>query len=212
MNTQVDVQPERTYAETFASVLEELSSKMQRGAGATLAFAPPQTREGLTVIPVAVVRSRFGSGFGTGKPKGQESVQGGVGAGGTLAVIPVGYIEVKEGRARFRPIMTPDMLVRMQAVGGALALLTLLVVGRLFGRRPTRGSRRRRLPVFNVVASPGANIRVGGGRAFGRKRGLRVRRASHERRSRSRLTRRLRDRAAFPRVMPAVRPKTHAPA
>jgi hypothetical protein len=211
MSTQLDVQPGRRDTEPYASVLEELNSKMQGSAEATLAFAPPQTYGDLTVIPVARVRSRSGGGFGMGKPGGQEHVQEGVGIVGTLSVIPVGYIEVKEGRARFRPIIMPDMLVRMQVVGGGLALLTLAVVGRLFGRRPVGGRQRRRGPVFKVVASPGASIWVGRGRAR-RRQGLRPRRALHERRPRVPSTRRLSGRGRFSRVIGTVGPKTHAPA
>ncbi len=61
MSTQVDVQPEQ-----YASVLEQLNRKMESTADAVVAFAPPQQYSGLTVIPVAKVKSRFGSGFGAG--------------------------------------------------------------------------------------------------------------------------------------------------
>jgi len=133
MSTQVDFQPEQ-----YASVLEQLNRKMESTADAALAFAPPQQYGGLTIIPVGKVRARFGSGFGAGRPKGQERMQGGVGVEGTLSVTPVGYIEVREGRARFRPIFTPDAIVKMQVVGGLLALMTLGALGTVFGRRQAK--------------------------------------------------------------------------
>jgi uncharacterized spore protein YtfJ len=162
MSTLADVQPEQ-----YASVLEQLNRKMESTADAAVAFAPPQQHGGLTIIPVAKVRARFGSGFGAGRPKGQEHMQGGVGIGGTMSVTPVGYIEVKEGIARFHPIFTPDAIVKMQVVGGLLALLTLGGLGTLFVRRQAQAKRgeRRRGRVFNVVFSPGANVYAGDGRA-----------------------------------------------
>ncbi len=184
MSTQVDVQPERIYAEQFASVLEQLNRKMESTADAAVAFAPPQQHGGLMVIPVAKVRSRFGSGFGAGRPKGQESVQGGVGVGGTLSVTPVGYIEVKEGIARFRPIFTPDAILKMQVVGGLLTLLTLGGLGTLFGRRQAKRGERRPSSVFHVVLSPGANVYVGEGRARKRLPGFQPRRRLNKKRTR----------------------------
>jgi len=160
MSTLVDVQPEQ-----YASVVEQLNRKMESTADAAVAFAPPQQHGGLTIIPVAKVRARFGSDFGAGRPKGQERMQGGVGIGGTMSVTPVGYIEVKEGIARFRPIFTPDAIVKMQVVGGFLALLTLGGLGTLFGRRQAKRGERRRGSVFNVIFSPGANVYAGEGRA-----------------------------------------------
>jgi len=157
MSTLVDVQPEQ-----YASVLEQLNRKMESTADAAVAFAPPQQHGGLTIIPVAKVKARFGSDFGAGRPKGQERMQGGVGIGGTMSVTPVGYIEVKEGIARFRPIFTPDAIVKMQVVGGFLALLTLGGLGTLFGRRQAKRDERRHGSVFHVVLSPGANVYAGG--------------------------------------------------
>jgi uncharacterized spore protein YtfJ len=189
MSIQGDVQPEQTYAEQYASVLEQLNKKMESIADAAVAFAPPQKHGDLTVIPVAKVRSRFGSGFGAGRPKGQESMQGGVGVGGTLSVTPVGYIEVKEGMARFRPIFTPDAIVKMQLVGGFLALLTLGGLGTLFGRRQARRGERRRGPVFNVVLSPGANVFAGEGRGRKRLLGFQPRHRLNKKKTRARFPR-----------------------
>lgn len=207
MSTQVDAQSERTYAEQYASVLEQLNKKMESIADAAVAFAPPQKHGDLTVIPVAKVRSRFGSGFGTGRPKGQERMQGGVGVGGTLSVTPVGYIEVKEGMARFRPIFTPDTLVKMQVVGGLLALLTLGGLGTLFGRRQAKKGERRRGPVFNVVFSPGANIHAGEGRTRKRLRGFQPHRRLNEKKMRAQFPRSVGARVRFSHVMRMFRSK-----
>lgn len=175
MSTQVDIQPERTYTEQYASALEHLDRKMEYTTDAAGAFASPHTYGSLTIIPVAKVRSSARSGFGAMKPKGSERMQKGVGE--TTSVTPVGYIEVNEGTARFRPIFTPDAMVKVQVVGGLLALLTLARLGPLLGHRTKKNGRRRRGSVFNVVFSPGAHIQVGMGRALKRRRGFR----SHQR-------------------------------
>lgn len=97
---------------------------------------------------------------------------------------PVGYIEVNEGIARFRPIFTPDAIVKMQVVGGLLALLTLGGPGTLFGRRRAKRGERRRGSVFNVVFSPGANVFAGGGRARRRLPGFQPRRRLNKKQTR----------------------------
>jgi uncharacterized spore protein YtfJ len=112
MSTQIDVQPERAYSEQYAEVLEQLYDKMEGTANAAVAFASPQKHDGLVVIPVASVGWRFGSGTGTRGQKEQSEAQRGMGVGGTLSVSPVGFIEVKEGTAIFKPIFTPGVTIR----------------------------------------------------------------------------------------------------
>ncbi len=171
MSTQIDVQPERSYLEQYAEVLEQLYDKMDGTANAVVAFAPPQKHDDLVVIPVAGVRWRFGSGTGTRRPKEPREAQGGIGVGGVLSVSPVGFIEVKQGTARFRPIFTPDTLLKMQIVGGLIALGIIRGLGSLFRLWPVRRGERRPASVFNVVFSPGANIIARGGRARKPRRG-----------------------------------------
>jgi hypothetical protein len=54
-----------------------------------------------------------------------------MGGGGGIAVDPVGYIEIREGRSRFRPIWDPVKIIGLSASGG---LLLLFAVRRLFRR------------------------------------------------------------------------------
>jgi len=165
MSTKIDVQPEQAFSEQYAEVLEQLYDKMQGSANAAVAFAPSQRHNDLVVIPVANVGWRFGSGTGTRRQKEQSQAQKGMGVGGTLSVSPVGFIEVKEGAARFRPIFTPDAILKMQIVGGLIALGMFRGFRSLFGRRRVRKSEKRRGPMFNVVFSPHANIIARGGQA-----------------------------------------------
>ena len=189
MNTHVDVQPERVYAEQYAAVLEQLNSKMEETASAAVAFAPPLEHSGLMVIPVARVNWGFGGGTGTGRSKEQKETQGGMGVGGGVSVSPVGYIEIKEGTARFRPIFTFDTLLKMQVVGGLIALAILRRLGTVSGRRQAKKGERKRGTVFNVVFSPGANIIARGGRARRLLRGFQPRRRLNERKPYAKLPR-----------------------
>jgi uncharacterized spore protein YtfJ len=165
MSAEIDVQPERAYSEQYTEVLEQLYDKMEGSAKATVAFAPPQKHNDLVVIPVASVGWRFGSGTGTSRQKEQREAQRGMGVGGTMSVSPVGFIEVKEGTARFQPIFTPDTILKMQIIGGLIALGMIRGFRLLFGRRPVKKGEKRRGPMLNVVFSPHANIIARGGRA-----------------------------------------------
>ena len=159
MNTKIDVQTEQAYSEQYNEVLEQLYDKIEGSAKAAVAFAPPEKHDGLVIIPVANVGWRFGSGIGTSKPKEQSTAQRGMGVGGTMSVTPVGFIEVKEGAAKFRPIVAFDSLLKMQIVGGLIAL----GVVSLLGRRKMMKDEKSRGSLFNVVISPHTTILARGG-------------------------------------------------
>jgi hypothetical protein len=108
--------------------------------GARLCYGEPVHVEGRTVIPVARVRAAGGLG--------QH------GGGGRLDAVPVGFIEVSAGGARFEAIGRPASGARALTAGGAAltaggAALTALAAAVAF-RRPRgalgRPPRRRSLP------------------------------------------------------------------
>jgi len=84
-------------------------------------FGDPVEREGITVIPVARARFGFGGGGGAGAGAGEGS---GGGGGGGVSVTPVGYIEVRDGTARFKRILGPSDLLALFA-GASLAALAV---------------------------------------------------------------------------------------
>lgn len=91
--------------------------------GAQAVFAPPVERGGVTVIPVA--RVRWGAGGGRG-----WSPEQGEGSGGGAGVIadPVGYVEVTDQGAVFRPIERPlanPLVLLAGAVGIAIVVRAL---------------------------------------------------------------------------------------
>jgi len=99
-----------------AEVLERLAEKLGAKASVSAVFGEPVVRGGITIIPVARVGFGFGAGVGRGR-KEAEAGQGGGGGGGGSAV-PVGYIEISNGSAVFKPIRDPlvDVLVPLAAL------------------------------------------------------------------------------------------------
>lgn len=101
---------------------EKLAEKLGAVAQASTVFGEAVERDGVTVIPVA--KARWGLGGGGGR-RGMAFGQEGMGGGGGVIVQPVGYIEVKDGETRFRPIITPGTWLAA-AAGGALILFGLI--------------------------------------------------------------------------------------
>jgi uncharacterized spore protein YtfJ len=78
-------------------------------------YGEPVERDGVTVIPVGKVRWVLGGGEG-GEAEGS--------GGGGITVSPVGFIEIKDGTARFKPVFDPALIVQIIAVS-AFALVLL---------------------------------------------------------------------------------------
>ena len=111
-----------------AALLERLSQQLTTSATAQAVYGTPVERDGITVIPVAQARYGFGGGGGSGTKAG-GAAGGGMGAGAGVSLTPVGYIELRGGRSRFRPIRSS--VVPLVAVSGAIAWLLLRSVPRL---------------------------------------------------------------------------------
>jgi len=92
---------------------DRLASHIGGRADARAIFAPPVTKDGITVIPVARVFGGFGFGAGAGaapapESEGEQLSAGqGMGGGGGFSASPVGFIEIDRNGARFRRIDTP---------------------------------------------------------------------------------------------------------
>jgi uncharacterized spore protein YtfJ len=121
-----------TTATPAQSLLERLSQQLSTTATAQAVYGTPIERDGITVIPVARARYGFGGGGGGGTQPG-EVAGAGLGAGAGVSLTPVGYIELREGRSRFRPIRSS--VVPLVAVSGAIAWLLLRSVPRLLSNR-----------------------------------------------------------------------------
>ena len=86
-----------------------------------------------TVFGEAVARFGLGGGSGSDPRKGQEGEGGGAGG----MVVPAGYIELKDGRSRFVPVVHPARMLAL--ILGALVAVAAIV-------RPPTAAPARRLP------------------------------------------------------------------
>jgi uncharacterized spore protein YtfJ len=84
-------------------------------ARAATIFAEPLERDGITVIPAA--KAQWGFGGGVGHRKHED------GAGDGVPVMPVGFIEIKNGTAEFRPIRIVSLPLM---IAGGISILFLL--------------------------------------------------------------------------------------
>lgn len=94
-----------------------MAEKLGAVAKAATVFGEPVERDGVTVIPVA--KARWGFGGGAGRSKDED----GAGGGGGVTVTPVGFIEIKNHEANFRPIRTVSLAWII--AGGVLSLFLL---------------------------------------------------------------------------------------
>jgi uncharacterized spore protein YtfJ len=115
------------------NILERLASIIGGSVRATTIFGEPVEKDGITVIPVARARWGFGSSSPGGN-SGENQKGGGTGGGAGVKVSPVGYVEVKDGRARFRPIYDPAMVTQIIVASGIVAALLLQAVRRLLSK------------------------------------------------------------------------------
>ena len=97
--------------------LDSMAERFGATANAATIFGAPIERDEITVIPVAKVAYGFGGG------RGQGSRGDGSGGGGGMRVSPVGYIEIRNGGAVYKPIRTWAGLIPAIAAGGLLTLL-----------------------------------------------------------------------------------------
>ena len=112
--------------------LTRLAERLGRNASASAVFGAPVERDGVTVIPVARVRWGFGGGGGR-----ESKAQDGWGGGGGVQAAPLGFIEVKDGEARYRRVHDPLRLVIAAlllplsfAAAAAVMIVTLTALAR----------------------------------------------------------------------------------
>jgi uncharacterized spore protein YtfJ len=122
--------PRRRSDELLSTLAERIGARL----GAATVFGAPVERDGVTVVPVAVARFGLGAGGGADPSKGQE----GEGGGGGGIVTPTGYIELKDGRSRFVPVVHPARMLTL--------VLGAVVAGLLITRATQTEPRRSKLP------------------------------------------------------------------
>jgi uncharacterized spore protein YtfJ len=122
--------PRRRGDELLSTLAERIGARL----GAATVFGAPVERDGVTVVPVAVARFGIGAGSGTDPSKGQE----GEGGGGGGTVTPTGYIELKDGRSRFVPVVHPARMLAL-ILGAVIAVSVIM-------RATQAQARTRRFP------------------------------------------------------------------
>jgi len=116
-------------------LVERLADRLGSSAHSTAVFGEPIERGGITVIPVAKARWGFGGGGGRPlahageRPAGPEGE--GSGGGGGVAVVPVGFIEVRDDGARFRRIVDEGAIVALAAMALVAGAIGWRIVARL---------------------------------------------------------------------------------
>ncbi len=95
------------------NIIEMLANKVGLQAGAHAIFGDPVEHDGVTVIPVGKVRWGFGGGSGRDTREGglEGEVDEGSGGGGGAMASPLGFIEIRDGRAEFRKVTDPVSVV-----------------------------------------------------------------------------------------------------
>ena len=88
---------------------DRLATQIGGRADARAIFAPPVTKDGITVIPVGRVFGGFGFGAGSTVDDANAVASGGagqqgMGGGGGFGAQPVGFIEINRDGARFKRI------------------------------------------------------------------------------------------------------------
>lgn len=103
--------------------IDELISRIRDSLQAKVVYAEPVEKDGMTVIPAAVVLGGGGGG------KGQdENARQGEGGGFGMIARPAGAFIIENGKVRWQPALDVTRLV------GA-GVVVLLALTRRFGRR-----------------------------------------------------------------------------
>ena len=108
----------------------QLAEKLGASSAVKTIYGDPIDRGDVTIIPVAKVLYGFGGG------EGDRNGQGGAGGGGGVKVTPIGYIEVKNGESKFRPIRNSAMTIALAVVGGVAGILLVRGLRSLFQPNP----------------------------------------------------------------------------
>jgi len=129
MSTNIGHETDVERSGRSGTFLERFANRVGNSARASTIFAEPVERNGVTVILVA--KARWGVGGGAGSGRGEKPAGEDMGGGAGVSVTPVGYVELKDGKARFRPIYDPGLLLQLIIGLGFVAMLVLRGVRKL---------------------------------------------------------------------------------
>ena len=108
--------------------VQEAISKARDAISVGRVYGEPYERDGLTVIPAAVVRGGAGGGYGE-----SAGAQTGDGGGGGFGLIgrPAGAYVIQDGAVRWEPALDfTALILRAQLLAAAVVLVLRLVGSR----------------------------------------------------------------------------------
>ncbi len=152
-------------------LMDQIIKTFEKEGTVRVCFGEPIDKPELTLIPVAKVLAKGGAGSGTAKkpPQASPSTEApelykttneaedttapqekskstieGNGVGVDIRVTPLGYIEVKDGEASFKPIKDHDRIalagILYAAFTAFLAARTICMIAKLFSKKNTKRS------------------------------------------------------------------------
>ena len=122
-----EAREEATEVGVADQLLERLAERIGGRASVETVFGPPVQRGELTVIPVARIRWGVGGGGGASEREGAT----GSGGGGGLAADPIGYLEISQSGATYRPIAKPWASAGYVLALAAAVALVIRAIARL---------------------------------------------------------------------------------
>jgi len=137
MSTDIEQETQGGQFGRVGNLRERLANWISGRAGVKMIFGEPVEKDGITVIPVTRARWGFSGGSSSGGNTSENHKGEGMGGVGGVKVSPAGYVEVRNGRARFHPIYDPAMVTQIIVASGIVAAL-LQVVRRLISKQRTK--------------------------------------------------------------------------
>lgn len=124
-----------------------LAERIGAHANVKAVFGEPIARDGLVVVPVAKVRWGFGGGAGSGpmaaptepgaastEPGAAQPTGSGQGGGGGATADPIGWLEISDAGAEFKPIVPAMPSPGFLLAAGFSASMVLRGLARLLRR------------------------------------------------------------------------------
>jgi uncharacterized spore protein YtfJ len=126
MSANVNFETDTSMHKRPENFITKLADNIAGATNVRTVYGEPIERDGITIIPVARVSWGIGGGFGRGSGRPAKEGEGsGGGGGGGATVSPIGYIEVKDGVAKYRAIPDPALLIRIILCSGLVVALIL---------------------------------------------------------------------------------------
>lgn len=123
---------EEKTVQSVRDTIRDIVTEVEKHNNIKAIFGDPIREKGVVIIPVGSVASKGGGGGGGGMMPRKESREGamsegksskdwgsGLGVGYARLVKPLGFIEIKEDRAEFKPIVDAGK-VAMVAIGAGI--------------------------------------------------------------------------------------------